>query len=379
MGRRANNEGTICQRKDGRWCAAITMPNGKRKWFYGKEQRDVLSKLTEARSLLQRNMLPEPSRITFGQWLDSWLVNHSKIENRPKTYENYEMFVCVHIKPDLGDILLQRLTTSDIQRFYNRKLKSGRADGKKGGLSPRSIHIMHNIINQALKQALLEGKVYRNTVVGCTLPPQKKKEAVVFTPEQQSKFVEAAENDRLGAAFLLLLATGMRRGEVLGLHWDDVDLEKGTIYIHQQLLQVKRDGKYVLELLEPKSAKSNRVIPINEETVDLLKHHKSQQEADSDLVFCTEDGKPLHPSNFNRAFKKLLKDNKLPKVKLHTLRHTFATRAFEEGVDPKIVQEILGHAQESTTRGIYTHVLDRLKKEAMDKINIIKKPSIKKA
>ncbi len=93
MGRRANNEGTICQRKDGRWCAAITMPNGKRKWFYGKEQRDVLSKLTEARSLLQRNMLPEPSRITFGQWLDSWLVNHSKIENRPKTYENYEMFV----------------------------------------------------------------------------------------------------------------------------------------------------------------------------------------------------------------------------------------------------------------------------------------------
>ncbi|MGI6286676.1 site-specific integrase [Neomoorella humiferrea] len=384
---RGNGEGTISQRKDGTWCAAITAGRKedgklKRVFFYGKTREEVAQKLTKALADIQQGTYVEPSKLTVGEWLDTWLKDYARPHIRPSTWQNYEMIIRVHIKPAIGGLQLKQLQATHLQRLYNDLREHGRVDGQ-GGLSARTVRITHVVIHAALKQAMKEGLVARNVAEATTLPRQQKKELRVLTLEEEQRFMTAVAGDRLGAAFLLDLATGMRLGELLALRWQDVDLKEGVIRVRRALSRVKvPDGptKTALIFQEPKTAKGKRSIPLPEWAIATLKAHKARQAQeklllgpayqDNGLVFATEEGKPVEPRNFTRKFYQLREKAGLPKdVNFHALRHTYATRLLEANEHPKVVQELLGHSQISMTLDTYSHVLPELKKAAAAKLN----------
>ncbi|GEA15567.1 site-specific integrase [Moorella sp. E308F] len=387
--KRGNNEGTISKRKDGRWCAAITVgrtEEGKQKriFFYGKTRQEVADKLAKALNDIKQGTFVEPDKLTVGEWLDTWLNEYVKPHVRPTTWGGYEYIVRQHLKPALGKIRLKDLRPDHLQKLYNEKLAGGRVDGQ-GQLSNRTVRLMHVVIHAALKQAMKNQLVIRN-VADATKPPSlKKKEIRVLSPEEQARFISILKDDRLGAAFLLDLATGLRRGELLGLRWRDVNLEEGTITINQSLVEVRTGNaegkKTMLMFQEPKTKQSKRTIPIPKSILTELKAHKIRQDheksqagpkyQDNDLVFATAEGKPINPRNFNRSFYRLVKKAGLPPINPHALRHTFATRLLEADEHPKVVQDLLGHSQISLTLDTYSHASMDLKRRAAEKLDKI--------
>jgi len=384
---RGNGEGCISQRKDGTWCAVVTVgwkENGKpkQKFFYGKTREEVNQKLIKTLSEIQQGTFVEPAKITVGKWLDTWLKEYARPHIRPSTWQNYEMVIRVHINPAIGGFQLKQLQPAYLQKMYNDLREHGRVD-KQGGLSPRTVRIIHTVMHASLKQALKEGLVARNVAEATTLPRQQKKELRVLTLEEEQRFMNSVANDRLGAAFLLDLATGMRLGELLALRWQDVNLKEGVIRVRQALSRVKvPDGptKTALIFQEPKTAKGKRSIPLPEWATAALKAQKARQAQDkllmgqdyqdNALVFATEEGKPIEPRNFTRTFYQLRKKARLPEnVNFHALRHTYATRLLEANEHPKVVQELLGHSQISMTLDTYSHVLPELKQSAAAKLN----------
>jgi len=386
--KRANGEGSIYQRPNGTWVAQITTGRDcegklKRVSYSGKTRREAQEKATKALSELQNGTFVEPTKTTLSQWLDTWMQEYKKQSLRPTTYEGYKIIIDVHIKSAVGGIQLRQLQPSDLQRFYNSKLENGRADGK-GGLSPRMIRYIHAILHGALKQAIKEGLVIRNVTEAVTLPRQKKKEFTPLNQEQVIKFLNSIKEDRLYAAFLLDIGSGLRRGELLALRWKDVDLKNGVIKVRQSLARVK--GEWLFQ--EPKSEKSKRSVPMPDDIIVELKSHKARQnkekllagdayKKDYDLVFATPDGRPLETRSFLRHFEKLLEEAGLPKVRFHDIRHTYATLLLEAGEHPKVVQELLGHSQITMTLDTYSHVMPELKHAAALKIsNILEKRKI---
>jgi integrase len=254
--RRGNNEGSITRRKDGRYLARITIGRdpmtGKlnRVSFYGKMRQEVADKLNRELSDRSRGTLVAPHKLTVGEWLDTWLRDYKRPTLRPISYDSYEMFVRVHLKPDLGHIPLKDLRPDQLQRFYNNK--------RDDGLSPRTIRYMHTILHGALKQAMTNQLVVRNVSEATTLPGGKTKTMHPLTLEQVQQFLTAVKDDRLFAAFFLEVGTGLRRGELLGLRWLDVDLDAGVVYVLQTLVWVRNhdatgsDRKTRLLFQEPK-------------------------------------------------------------------------------------------------------------------------------
>ncbi|MCL6560780.1 MAG: site-specific integrase [Firmicutes bacterium] len=386
--RRGHGEGSIYKRSDGRWEAKASIgynaegkPKRITKYFETrKEAQDWLAKVAHEKNI---GAFVEPHKTTLGEWLDRWLNDYKKMKIRLTTFESYEMNIRDHIKPAIGNIPLRQLQTSDLQRFYASLLKDGRHDGK-GALSVRTVRYIHTILKAALEQAVMEQLLYRNVAKAVELPEEKKKEVVPFTREEIIKFVNHIKDDRLFAAYYLDIKTGLRRGELLGLTWQDIDFENGRLQVRRELVQVKKEGERIkrpLEFQEPKTEKSKRTVPLTKDVIKVLKAHKARQAQEklfhgqhyqnNDLVFCTEDGKPIWPRNFHRRYTKLLKKAGLPHKKFHALRHTFASLLLEEGEDLKNVQELLGHASIVVTGDIYTHVLERVKKKAVDKLDRI--------
>lgn len=379
--RRGNGEGSIYKRPDGTWVGQVSIGYDpktgklKRKSFYGKTRKEVADKIARAQQDVRNGIYIEPTQTTFGEWLDKWLASYKKGQLKPSTYENYEILINTHIKTALGKIPMAKLQAHVLQTFYNEKLASGRADGK-GGLSTRMVRYLHAIIRQALQQAVKEGLLPRNVADATNPPTVKNKQMRPLNEDELLAFFQAAKGDRFYAAYVLAVTTGLRRGELLGLCWDCVDLENGIITVRRQLLNLT-EGPYLVETTKSKSGR--RSITLTDDAIRELKIYRKQQiqeklmmgEAyqDNGLVFCKEDGTFLRPEEFTKRFQRHLVKAGLPKIRLHDLRHTHASLLLARGVHPKVVQERLGHSSITMTLDLYSHLTPGLQEAAAATLN----------
>jgi len=300
---------------------------------------------------------------------DSWRVT-VKANLDVLTAKSYEMVIRKHIIPSIGRIPLKKLQPAQVQSYYTEMRKSGRTDGK-GGLSNRTVLYHHRILHEALKHAMRLELVHRNVTDAVIPPKMEEYEAVTLTLEETAKLLEAAKQTRLYIPILLAISTGMRRGEVLGLRWKDVDLNRRTVRVVQILIT---DGQKLL-FTPPKTKKSKRTIDITDVLTQALKKHKTEQAKeklalgaayrDNGLVIAEPDGTPVNPDTFSARYRKLLKDNDLPAVRFHDLRHTNATLLLENGANAKAVSAQLGHSNIGVTMDIYGHVTKTMREETV--------------
>ena len=360
---RGNGEGSIYPHKrNGKkigYRAAYfvhTADGPKRRYVSGKSREDVAAKLTKALGQSADGLLFDAGSLTVGEYLQRWLKDSVKGTVRHSTYEVHRHMIEPYIIPALGRLKLRDLSPVHVRGLYREKLDSG--------LSAATVRKIHSILRKALKQAVMDGLIPRNVCEAVRPPKVERKEITPLDRGQARALLEAVRGDRLEALFLLAVHTGMREGELLGLTWDDVDLERGVLRLRRAL--VREGGKVMLGDL--KTAKSRRQIRLTSAAVDTLRAHLGRQLEEMErmgslyqpggLVFATESGTLINPSNLrNRSFKPLLKRARLPGICFHDLRHTCATLLLSQGTHPKLVQELLGHATIAMTLDTYSHFL----------------------
>ncbi|HWN99506.1 MAG TPA: site-specific integrase [Blastocatellia bacterium] len=367
--RRGHNEGSIFQRKDGRWCAVISLgyKDGKlsRKNYYGATRKEVSDKMDEGRTSLKKGIAPVIGRQTLAQFLETWLKNHIKPRRKPATFASYDQQVRLHIGPSLGHMDITKLIPDHVEQYINDKMAEG--------LSGRTVRYHRLILTMALKQAERKGFISRN-VAKLTDPPQMKEHEVeCLTPEQADTLLDALEGERFELLFRIMLTLGLRKGEALGLRWQDIDFEAKTISLRYQITS-QRVNK-ALVLTELKTKKSRRVLPLPETLASFLKEHRRQQLErrmaagdrwiDMGLVFTVGLGGPINPGVPNRHLDRILTAAGLPHQRVHDLRHNCASFLLAQGVELKVISDILGHAQISTTANIYAHVFASVKQDAI--------------
>lgn len=368
MARRGHGEGSIYQRKDGRWAASMTLEGLKRKTFYGKTRKDVQEQLKRALHEQQQGTLATGPKQTVKTYLEHWMEDVHKPSIRLSSYRKNSVLLNRHIVPAIGHIQLQKLTAQQVQAFYAQKLKEG--------LSVSMVRGMHALLHKAFDQAVRWKIVSVNVCGAVSAPTEIRHEMQILSKEQAQKLLESAKGHRLETLLTVALATGMRKGELLALRWEDVNLEEMS-------LQVKRTivGQYNGEYREnePKTVSGRRNILLPQFAIDALKQHRIRQlearlqagEAwvDRGLVFCNVDGDYLPLTTLYYSFQALLKKAELPSVRFHDLRHSAATILLSMGVPVKVIQELLGHSQISVTLNTYSHVLPSMQQEAMQKMN----------
>ncbi len=376
--RAAQGSGTIRQRSDGRWEARFTVGRdpgtGKQiqRSVYGSTQKEVRQKLSQAIAAVDEGTYTAPNKMTVGQWLDIWTAEYLG-DIKPKTVESYQCQIRNHIRPAMGAIKLEALDAHTIQKLYNR-LSAGK-DGKPG-LSPKSVKIVHGVLHKALQQAVEIGYLRTNPADACKLPRAEKPEIKPLDNDAMASFVKAIQGHRFETIYLTMLFTGMRRGEVCGLTWDCVDLNRGTILINKQLQNVPgQPGDY--RLISTKNSKG-RSITAAASVVQLLRKHRTQQLRDrlaagplwqdNNLVFCNEVGSHLSPSTVYHNYKRIVASIGLPDARLHDLRHSYAVAALRAGDDIKTVQGNLGHHAASFTLDVYGHVTEEMKQASADRM-----------
>jgi integrase len=359
--RRTKGEGSIYY-NDGidRWVAQITLPNGQRKSKSSKVQKDVRDWLIVQRNKLRAGLYVTDDQMKLGDFLDRYMEDVAKHSLRPRTYErNYDL-VNNHIKPDLGNIKLNTLRPDQVQTFYTKKLNEG--------LSKRTVQYIHAVLHKALKQALKWGLVTRNVTDLVEKPRPKRKTFTTWSADEVNQFLEAVSDHRWYPIYALAVYTGMRQGEILGLHREDINLKKGVINVRHQVSAIRGQG---LVITEPKSEKARRPITLSQSVIDILKSHLELIDEGPGLVFTTSTGRPISPRNVLRHFKGVIEKSGLPEIRFHDLRHTHATLLLAAGVHPKVVQERLGHSQISLTLDTYSHVIPSLQTEAADQFETI--------
>jgi integrase len=335
-----------------------------------RTKKEAEKALAEWLTEIERGTAIDGGKMTFGEYLAHWLDTYALHNVRLSTYTAYRGYATNHIIPALGSIMLRKLTPSHLQEFYQAKLAGGRLDRKPGNLSPRTVKYFHSIIREALQHAFEQNLVARN-VADATKPPKGNRLPVkVWNEEEARTFLKAAQDAPYAPLWLVLLATGMRRGEALGLRWRDVDLKKGTLSIRQTLVEV---NGYV-SFGQPKTKSGRRTIELDSTCIAALTAHRDAQTfrrkavgdawRDHDLVFTTADGNWISPRNVGREFYAIVKRTTLPRLSVHGLRHTCATLMLLHNVNPKIVSERLGHANVGITLDTYSHVLPTMQRQA---------------
>jgi integrase len=377
VSRKGRNEGSIRKRKDGRWEGRYTtgyLTNGKpeRKSVYGSTRTEAARKLAEAVRNHQRGLPPVDERMTTEKYLDYYLETIAKPSVRPSTYQRYRQIADQHIIPKLGRIRLSQLTPAHVQGMLSDRLATG--------LSPRSVQQFHAVLRAALNQALRWELVARNSAALVTPPRVAHKEISPLSPEEARDFLAAVKGDRLEALYTVALAVGLRKGEALGLQWQDFDHNEGSITVRHALQRI--DGNLVL--VEPKSATSRRTIPLPPLAAEALVVHWKRQAHERLLagmawqenghIFTTAIGTPLDPSNVTKYFKRVLKKAGIRDQRFHDLRHCCASLLLVQGVSPRTVMEILGHNQISLTMNTYSHVIPELKRQAVAQLESLLAP-----
>ena len=368
--KRANGEGSIRKRKDGRWegryTAGHNLETGKPIYrnVLGKTQAEVKEKLKTAIQETQSLDFSKTGQYTVGRWMDVWYENYAKIKVRPSSHQTYKGYIENHIKPNIGDIPLEKLTTLDLQRLYKTLLANGRVDrleskGQPKGLSPKTVRNIHQILSSALKLAQEQRIILTNPAEGCALPKVEHREMKTLPVEQLQSFLREAKDSGVFALYYLELATGLRRGELLGLKWEDIDLEHGDLRVRRQIARI--NGRVVEAPLKTKNA--YRTLPLAEDTISILEEQKKKV-GSSPWVFPSTTGGPISPDSVLHMLHRVLKRAGLPQVRFHDLRHTFATLALQNGVDIKTVSGMLGHFSAGFTLDTYAHVTTSAQKAA---------------
>lgn len=376
MARRLNGEGTIRQRKDGLYEVRITSKpdpaTGKKKRIsrYAKTREQALKMRSELQLQYGGNAAV-PASLTLGEWLPHWLELYARPSVRHSTYVSYEGYVRKHLVPALGAVPLDKLIPADLQRFYLRKLQEDR-------LAPKTISNLHACLHRALQQAVKEQMIPSNPCDAVDLPRKEAVEISVLTREQQVKLMQESYRHRYGVFIRLALSTGMRIGEIVGLRWDDIDFTNRILFVRSTLNRLPTvDGESKTQLFvgSPKTKNGRRSIPLFDAIISDLADWRKTQEADAQLaqsayestgyVVTNEFGKPIEPRTFRDHYIRILKAAGLPHFTFHALRHTFATRAIEQGMDVKALSKILGHASVGFTLDTYAHLLDDHKRESM--------------
>jgi integrase len=302
----------------------------------------------------------------FSMFMERWFNTSYKRTVEITTAKSREYVIRNHIMKYFQHKKINEITTFDIDSFYVDKLDSG--------YSGAYIRQMHNLLNQAFDQAVRWSLIKVNPVKNAKPPKVKSEEKITWTVDEVNRFLNLIKNSSMEIPYLLAIFTGMRRGEVLGLKWDDVDFENKKIRIKRSLCFVSGKG---LIFKEPKTKKSKRQISISQHVVNVLKKHKQKQEfqkeklgvqyQDNNLIVCTDDGKPLDPRNLLRQFYRLIEEANVPRISFHDLRHTHATILMQQGENPKVVSERLGHSRVGITLDLYSHVSDDLQEQAAEK------------
>lgn len=377
--RRANGEGNIRKRKDGRWegryTAGYDPQTGKRviKNVLGKTQAEVKEKLKAAIEESQQLDISKAGSYTVAKWVRTWYEVYAEPRIRPNTKEYYTNYIENHIVPNLGKIMLDKLTTIQIQRFYNNLQKSGRVQ-RKGypelkdkRLSPRVVRGVHTLLSNCLDQAVAERLILVNPAQGCKLPKLEKKEMHILPQEKIGMYLAEAERRGLLAAFYLELTTGLRRGELLALLWTDLDAEAKTISITKQVNRIK--GELVVS--PPKTQNSIRILAIPQQAVDFLISEHNKHPSSPYMFPSPKTGTMYDPDAFRRTHDKILKAIGAEHVRFHDMRHLFATLSLKNGVDAKTLSAALGHYSAGFTLNTYTHATTQMKQDAADTIGAV--------
>lgn len=369
-GRRPNREGSIYYREDKKlWCASIQVgvdANGKRKRkvIYAKSKDQLIEKKKILEASIVTGTYREPNKMAVEYFLDKWLNEICVSSLRPSTFNLYQGILRKHIYPAIGKTLLCQLTPVQLQTLYNSKIKAG--------LSASRVKHMHAILHKALSYALKWGYVSYNVSDLVEKPKQRKKEMTVLSKEQVDKFLSSAKEDRFYPLYVLALTTGLRQGELLGLRWDDIDFGQETVSVQRTVKEEK--GKLVIG--EPKTKSARRTVTLPKLAIKVLKEHRKRQLQkgflSSGYVFTDSQGGLVRATNMvRRSFKPLIKEAGVPEIRFHDLRHTHATLLLQQGVNPKLVQERLGHSSIGLTLDTYSHVLPNMQKQVARELDIV--------
>ena len=403
--RAASGAGSIRQRPDGRWEARVTVGNdpgtGKpiRRSIYGNTQKEVLTAMRDAQKAIDDGLYIEPTRLTLAQWLDIWQSDYL-LSQKYGTVKTYKAQIATHIKPALGAVKLTKLTPHIIQGFYNDLLANGRIVPKRdkqgkiikkdgvavtetAPLNAKTVRNVHGVLTKALSQAVKVGYIARNPCDMVDLPRVEKAQIMPLTDEQVKSYLAAADTDNdYGDILKVILFTGLREAEALGLTWDCVDFKKGTLKICKQLqkrpaeaggfqfaalkndkTRILRPAPFVMDMLRAvRSKQAQRRLQAGDLWQDWI--DPAKQYAACRLVFTNALGDHLHPQRLYAHHKKIAAKAGAPDARVHDLRHTFAALSLQNGDDVKTVQENLGHATAAFTLDVYGHVSERMKEDS---------------
>jgi len=368
--RRPQGDGTIRKRNDGRWEARIIVGHKNDgspmyKSAFAKTQKSALKQLHQLIDLYRDVDLTEDSRMTLGEWLDKWLDEYMIFTIRESTLDSYRAMVKNQVKPFIGSKQIASLTTADMQKFYNKIKKEGRVrehpiHGKT--LADSMVRGVHMMLHEALDTAVKERLIAKNPTNGTTVPKCNYPEKQILCDNQLETFLEAIKGHEYWCDFFYVeVMTGLRRGEICGLKWHDINFEENKLQVKRSV-SVKKGGG--VSIGETKTETGVRCIQMPPSVAELLK--SKRQTAITEWVFphFLHPEQPISPASAYRKLKVILKNAELPLIRFHDLRHTFATHATQGGVDPKTLAGILGHTNASFTLDTYTHVTSDMQKSA---------------